>query len=241
MPGRDDLRRLCQAFAPAPSIRSMPPQWAAALNLSTRTFNRVFRAETGLTFQQWRQRACVLHAIRLLSAGIERHADRRRAGLRHSRGLFGDVRTPHRADTEVISCADDRGPRRCNCVTCLGESSSRQVTPSNAMVRVTPLCRMSIAAFDARLAAGHQPVQVRPADQRAPRSQRDRRDNVGARHDAGVQQDLGVLAEVTRHRGQQVEGAPGPDPVGGHRDWTTRCHQRRDPPRRGRRRASGSP
>jgi AraC-like DNA-binding protein len=69
MPGRDDLRRLCQEFVAAPSIRSMPAQWAAALNVSTRTFNRAFRAETGLTFQQWRQRACVLHAIRLLSAG----------------------------------------------------------------------------------------------------------------------------------------------------------------------------
>jgi AraC-like DNA-binding protein len=29
----------------------------------------MFRAETGLTFQQWRQRARVLHAIRLLSGG----------------------------------------------------------------------------------------------------------------------------------------------------------------------------
>ena len=70
MPGRDDLRGLCQAFASAPSIRELPGQWAAELHVSARTFNRVFRAETGLTFQRWRQRACVLHAIRLLSAGM---------------------------------------------------------------------------------------------------------------------------------------------------------------------------
>jgi AraC-like DNA-binding protein len=70
MPSRDDLRSRCQAFASAPSIRELPGEWAAALNLSDRTFNRVFRAETGLTFQQWRQRACVLLAIRLLSAGM---------------------------------------------------------------------------------------------------------------------------------------------------------------------------
>jgi len=70
MPARDDLRSLCHAFLTAPSIRSMPGEWAAALNVSTRTFNRVFRDQTGLTFQQWRQRACVLHAIRLLSAGV---------------------------------------------------------------------------------------------------------------------------------------------------------------------------
>jgi AraC-like DNA-binding protein/mannose-6-phosphate isomerase-like protein (cupin superfamily) len=70
MPGRDDLRGLCQEFVAAPSVRSMPAQWAAALNVSIRTFNRVFSAETGLTFQQWRQRACVLHAIRQLSGGM---------------------------------------------------------------------------------------------------------------------------------------------------------------------------
>jgi AraC-like DNA-binding protein/mannose-6-phosphate isomerase-like protein (cupin superfamily) len=70
MPSRLDLRSLCQAFASAPSLREMPGQWAAQLSVSTRTFNRGFRTETGLTFQQWRQRACVLHAIRLLSAGM---------------------------------------------------------------------------------------------------------------------------------------------------------------------------
>jgi AraC-like DNA-binding protein len=70
MPGRDDLRSLCQAFASAPTLREIPGQWAAQLSVSTRTFNRMFRAETGLTFQQWRQRACVLHAIRLLSTGM---------------------------------------------------------------------------------------------------------------------------------------------------------------------------
>ncbi|PRI13677.1 AraC family transcriptional regulator [Mycobacterium shigaense] len=69
MPGRDDLRAACRAFALAPSIEQSPTQWAADLNVSTRTFNRLFRAQTGMTFQQWRQRACVLHAIRLLSVG----------------------------------------------------------------------------------------------------------------------------------------------------------------------------
>ncbi len=70
MPRRTDLRSICQSFVGAPSIRQMPGQWAAALHVSKRTFNRMFRAETGLTFQQWRQRACVLHAIHLLSHGM---------------------------------------------------------------------------------------------------------------------------------------------------------------------------
>jgi AraC-like DNA-binding protein/mannose-6-phosphate isomerase-like protein (cupin superfamily) len=70
MPSRADLRSLCQAFASAPSVQQPPAQWAEQLRVSLRTFNRLFRAETGLTFQQWRQRACVLHAIRLLSTGV---------------------------------------------------------------------------------------------------------------------------------------------------------------------------
>ncbi|WP_029535455.1 AraC family transcriptional regulator [Saccharopolyspora spinosa] len=69
LPARADLRNLCEAFQAAPNIRESPAEWAADLGFSARTFNRVFRAETGLSFQQWRQRACLLHAIRLLSAG----------------------------------------------------------------------------------------------------------------------------------------------------------------------------
>ncbi|QUR69463.1 AraC family transcriptional regulator [Mycobacterium spongiae] len=69
MPSQGTLLEHCRMFATAPSIRETPQQWSSRLGLSTRTFNRTFRAETGLTFQQWRQRACILHAIRLLSRG----------------------------------------------------------------------------------------------------------------------------------------------------------------------------
>ncbi|MDA3642884.1 helix-turn-helix transcriptional regulator [Saccharopolyspora indica] len=69
LPARADLRQLCEAFQSAPSIRESPAEWAARLGVSTRTFNRAFLAGTGLSFQQWRQRACALRAIHLLSAG----------------------------------------------------------------------------------------------------------------------------------------------------------------------------
>lgn len=69
LPARADLRELCEAFQSAPNVREAPSEWAARLGVSTRTFNRLFLAGTGLSFQRWRQRACVLHAIRLLSAG----------------------------------------------------------------------------------------------------------------------------------------------------------------------------
>ncbi|OHV05900.1 AraC family transcriptional regulator [Mycobacterium talmoniae] len=69
LPARSDLRSLCDVFLTAPSIRAAPNDWAARLRVSARTFNRLFRAQTGLAFGEWRQRACAVHAMRLLSAG----------------------------------------------------------------------------------------------------------------------------------------------------------------------------
>lgn len=69
MPSRPDLRELCESFQPAPTLLATPDDWAHRIRVSTRTFNRIFRAQTGLTFQRWRQRACVAHAMHALAAG----------------------------------------------------------------------------------------------------------------------------------------------------------------------------
>jgi AraC-like DNA-binding protein len=69
LPARPDLRALCTEFRDAPDMRETPGMWAERLNVSLRTFNRMFLAETGLSFQRWRQRACVLRALRLLTGG----------------------------------------------------------------------------------------------------------------------------------------------------------------------------
>lgn len=37
--------------------------------MSIRTFSRFFRAQTGMPFSQWRQRACVVLALALLAEG----------------------------------------------------------------------------------------------------------------------------------------------------------------------------
>src|SRR3954447_12363209 len=62
------------------------------------------------------------------------------------------------------------------------------------------------------LTAGHQAVQVRPADKAGVRAESDRGDDVGTGHDAGVEIDLGVaahrLADVgkdTQRRGSAVQ------------------------------------
>ncbi|MEU0936998.1 MULTISPECIES: helix-turn-helix transcriptional regulator [unclassified Embleya] len=69
LPADRELRRLCDAFLRSPDIHDPPARWAAALNVSERTLSRLFRSGTGLSFTQWRQRACVLHSLRHLAAG----------------------------------------------------------------------------------------------------------------------------------------------------------------------------
>ncbi len=63
------LARRCGEFMKAPSVRSQPETWAAALNKSQRSFSRFFRQQTGMAFSQWRQRACLLYALPAIASG----------------------------------------------------------------------------------------------------------------------------------------------------------------------------
>ncbi|MFD9888057.1 AraC family transcriptional regulator [Amycolatopsis sp. NPDC059027] len=70
LPRDEGLRTLCESFAKAPDVHDPPARWAARLHVSERTLNRLFHAETGMSFTRWRQRACVLHALPLLADGL---------------------------------------------------------------------------------------------------------------------------------------------------------------------------
>src|SRR3954447_14033868 len=50
--------------------------------------------------------------------------------------------------------------------------------------------------------AGHEPVQVRAADEAGAGAERDRRDDVGPVQDSAVQVDLGAVADRLDHVGQ---------------------------------------
>ncbi|WP_406625290.1 AraC family transcriptional regulator [Acidovorax sp. SDU_ACID1] len=66
MPASLDLLQLCERVLDDPVHGGegfLPPG-------SARTLYRRFRAETGLSFVQWRRQACLLHAVRLLSGGM---------------------------------------------------------------------------------------------------------------------------------------------------------------------------
>lgn len=69
LPSDARLRGLCEAFLRAPDIHDPPARWCAALGVSERTLARLFRRGTGLSFSQWRQRACVLHSLQHLATG----------------------------------------------------------------------------------------------------------------------------------------------------------------------------
>ncbi|MFG1646045.1 AraC family transcriptional regulator [Amycolatopsis sp. NPDC049252] len=70
LPADPALRRLCQDFLAEPRVDVRPAAWAARLHVAERTLHRRFRAETGLGLAPWRRRACVLHALPLLAAGV---------------------------------------------------------------------------------------------------------------------------------------------------------------------------
>jgi AraC-like DNA-binding protein/mannose-6-phosphate isomerase-like protein (cupin superfamily) len=63
------LAARCNAFLAEPEARATIDQWAADLGYGRRAFTRAFRRETGMSFQVWRQQACLLTALPRLAAG----------------------------------------------------------------------------------------------------------------------------------------------------------------------------
>jgi AraC-like DNA-binding protein len=68
-PNTAALAAKCQAFLEAPNAHASIDRWAAELGLGRRAFTRLFRRETGLSFGQWRQQACLIIALPRLVAG----------------------------------------------------------------------------------------------------------------------------------------------------------------------------
>lgn len=67
-PGRDRrLRRVTDALLAAPAEGRSLAAWGKTVGASERTLARLFRAETGLSFADWRQRARLLRALQLLA------------------------------------------------------------------------------------------------------------------------------------------------------------------------------
>lgn len=68
-PNHAGLAKLCRRFLSAPTAATSIDDWARELKTSRRTFTRRFREETGISFTQWRQQACVFASLPRLAEG----------------------------------------------------------------------------------------------------------------------------------------------------------------------------
>jgi AraC-like DNA-binding protein/mannose-6-phosphate isomerase-like protein (cupin superfamily) len=68
-PQSPELAAKCHAFLERPSAHDTIDAWSHDLGMSRRAFTRAFRRETGMSFAEWRQQACLLAALPRLAAG----------------------------------------------------------------------------------------------------------------------------------------------------------------------------
>lgn len=68
-PRHAGLAARCHAFLEQPRATASIDQWADALAMNRRRFTRLFRRETGMSFAEWRQQACLSAALPRLAAG----------------------------------------------------------------------------------------------------------------------------------------------------------------------------
>jgi AraC-like DNA-binding protein len=68
-PGDARLGRLCRNFLKSPDANAGIDDWARDLGMSRRSFTRLFRAETGVSFVTWRQQACIFASLPRLAEG----------------------------------------------------------------------------------------------------------------------------------------------------------------------------
>lgn len=68
-PAHARLAVLCRRFLKMPAANAGIDDWARELGMSRRSFTRLFRAETGVSFVTWRQQACIFASLPRLAEG----------------------------------------------------------------------------------------------------------------------------------------------------------------------------
>lgn len=69
MPTSSHARAVATALVDFPDDRRQLAHWARALAVSTKTIQRAFSSETGMSFTEWRVQAKLHHSLRLLAGG----------------------------------------------------------------------------------------------------------------------------------------------------------------------------
>ncbi|TPW72335.1 AraC family transcriptional regulator [Schumannella sp. 10F1B-5-1] len=70
LPHDDRARQVAEALLTEPHSARSLEEWAALVHTSAKTLQRSFRAETGMTFPQWRSAARLSAALPLLERGV---------------------------------------------------------------------------------------------------------------------------------------------------------------------------
>ncbi|WP_413989748.1 AraC family transcriptional regulator [Labrys okinawensis] len=63
------LAERCRSFLRRPNAHQTIDNWSNSLGMGRRSFTRLFKKETGLSFVEWRQQACLVSALPRLVAG----------------------------------------------------------------------------------------------------------------------------------------------------------------------------
>ncbi|MEL6062595.1 MULTISPECIES: AraC family transcriptional regulator [unclassified Methylobacterium] len=87
LPRDPRLRRVCLGLIEDPASEDDLDAWADRAGASRRTLTRGFRAETGLSFGDWRARARVIRALALTAEGIPPRAVAAAVGYRSAQAL----------------------------------------------------------------------------------------------------------------------------------------------------------
>lgn len=69
MPEDSRVRRICQGILQDPSDGRTSAEWGVSVGASSRTLERLFQRETGISFGSWRRQARLLAAMTQLAAG----------------------------------------------------------------------------------------------------------------------------------------------------------------------------
>ncbi|GAB2575674.1 helix-turn-helix transcriptional regulator [Dyella jejuensis] len=69
LPREPRLARLCRSLLESPSLEIDIDTMAHRAGMSRRSFTRLFREQTGMSFSAWRQQACLLAALARLGRG----------------------------------------------------------------------------------------------------------------------------------------------------------------------------
>ena len=69
LPNDPRLAPICRHLLEQPSLETSIDDMTQRLGMSRRTFTRLFRQQTGISFVEWRQQACLLAAVVRLGNG----------------------------------------------------------------------------------------------------------------------------------------------------------------------------